>query len=60
MVKGFLEDPLDPQPALIIPSPALFIPLPDKVFPNKLAPNVPNNTLKNAPFCSFASFEIFH
>ena len=29
---------------------------PDKRFPNKLAPNVPNNILKNPPFCSFTSF----
>ena len=38
------------------PSPALFIPLPANIFPNKLAPNVPNNLLKHPSFCSFASF----
>ena len=32
--------------------------LPANRFPNKLAPNVPNNMLKNSPFCSFASFLI--
>ena len=45
----FIEDLLDPQTALFIPSPA-------NIFPNKLAPNVPNNILRNPPFCSFASF----
>ena len=46
----------DLQPALRNPSPAVAIPLPAKVFPNKLAPNVPNSILKNSPFCSLASF----
>ena len=32
------------------PSPAIFIPLPAE------APNVPNNLLRNPPFCYFASF----
>ena len=31
-----------------------------KRFPNKLAPNVPNNILRNPPFCSFTSFLILH
>ena len=50
-----------PKPALKTPSPALFIhlplacpalyiPLPIKRSPNKLAPNVPNNALRNPPF----------
>ena len=39
-----------------LPFPALFTPRPVKRFPNKLAPNVPNNTLRNPPFCSFTSF----
>ena len=48
-----------PSPALIIPSPALIIPLPPvNKFPNKPAPSVPNNMLKNPPFCSFTSFSI--
>ena len=40
------------------PEPALTIPFPDNKFPNKLAPHVPNNILKNPPFCSFVSFII--
>ena len=47
----------DLQPALINPFPALFIPLPDKVLPNNLAPNVPNNILRNPPELHF---ELFH
>ena len=56
------EDEGRPKPALRIPSPDLFIPLlfpalyishPVKRFPNKVAPNVPNNKLRNPPFCSF-------
>ena len=41
-----------PSPALYIPLPfpALYIPFPVKRFPNKLAPNVPNNILRNPPF----------
>ena len=38
--------------------PTLIVPLPANRFPNKLALNVPNNMLKNAPFCSIASFLI--
>ena len=38
------------------PSPALFIPLRAKILPNKHAPNVPNNLLRNPNFCSLASF----
>ena len=54
---------LFPQPALTIPFPLLFlepaltIPFPVNTFPNKLAPKVPHNILKN-PFCSFVSFLI--
>ena len=53
-----------PVPALTIllpflfPEPALTIPFPANKFPNKLAPKVPNNILKNPPFCSFVSFLI--
>ena len=32
--------------------------MPVNRFPNKLAPNIPNNLVKNPPFCSFASFWI--
>ena len=32
------------------------MPLPVNRFPYKLAPNVPNNIPRNAPFCYFASF----
>ena len=46
-----------PRPRLvgIAPSPAVIVSL----LANKIAPNVPNNILKNPPFCSFASFLIF-
>ena len=37
--------------------PALTITFPVK-FPNKVAPKVPNNILKNASFCSFVLFLI--
>ena len=50
-----------PSPALTIPlpSPALIIPFqPVNKLPNKLAPNVPNNILKNPPLCSLVSFSI--
>ena len=50
----------------LLPSPALTIPLPSPVLiilfppvnklPNKLAPNVPSNILKNLPLCSLVSF----
>ena len=51
----FNEDLLDPYLALIVPSPALITPLPASIFPNKLAPSVESNILRNPPFCSFAS-----
>ena len=42
--------------------PVLTVSFPDKLFvnksPSKLTPNVPNNILKNHPFCSFVSFLI--
>ena len=39
-----------PSPARTIPSPALIIPCPPvNKLPNKLAPNVPSNILKNHP-----------
>ena len=47
-----------PSPALIVPWPALIVPLPVNRFPNKLAPNVPNNMPRNPPFCYFASLLI--
>ena len=40
--------------ALFIPRPFLFIPQPDKIFLNKLAPNIPNYILRIPPF--FTSF----
>ena len=47
--KNFLfEDPLEPYPALTTPVPA-------NISPNKLAPNLPNNILRNPSFCSLAS-----
>ena len=39
-------------------SPALIVSLPVNRFPNKLAPYVPKNKLRNPPLCSFASFLI--
>ena len=51
-----MEDLFDPHRALMNPSPALFIPLRPNIFPNKLAPHVPNNTLRNPLFCSLNSF----
>ena len=57
--KTFLiEDLLDPYPALTVPSPALITSLPVNIFPNRLAPNVPNSILRNPTFCSLASFLI--
>ena len=48
-----------PSSALITPSPARTIPFPPvNKFPNKLAPNVPINILKNPPICSLVSFSI--
>ena len=41
-----------------MPFPALTDPFPDNKFPNKAAPKVNNNILKNPPFCSSVSFLI--
>ena len=50
---------LTPSPALITPSPARTIPFPPvNKFPNKIAPNVPINILKNPPLCYLVSFSI--
>ena len=46
----------DLKTPLFLPFPALYVPCPVKRFPNKLAPNVPSNILKNPPFCPFTSF----
>ena len=44
-----------------LPSPALIIPFPPvNKLPNKLAPNVPSNILKNPPLCSLVSFLIVY
>ena len=43
---------------LAVYSPALITPLSANIFPNKLVSNVPNNILRNPPFCPFASFLI--
>ena len=40
--------------------PALTFPLPPKIFPNKLAPQVPNNILRNPPYFLYVHFEFFH
>ena len=48
-----------PSPEGTIPPPALTIPFPRvNKFPNKLAPDVPNNILENPPLCSLVSFSI--
>ena len=53
-----------PVPALTMPLPFLFplpalaIPFPVYKFPNKLAPKILNNILKNPPLCSFVSLLI--
>ena len=53
--------PLLPLPALTIPSPALTLPFPPvNKLPNKLAPNVPSNILKNPPICYLVSFLMFY
>ena len=48
----------DPSPALTHPFPALFIPLPANILSYKRAPSIPNNILRNPPFCSLISFPI--
>ena len=63
-MRLYLKSNCFPEPALTIHFPLLFtdpaltIPFPINKFPNKLAPRVPNNILKNPPFCSFVSFSI--
>ena len=49
-----------PFPGIVAmaPCPALVIPLLANILPNKIALNVLNNTLRNPPFCYFASFSI--
>ena len=48
-----------PSPAPTIPSTAVTITFPPvNKFPNKLAPNVQSNILKNPPLCSLVSFSI--
>ena len=62
-MRRYEKSILFPSPVLTVSSPALYIPLPFlftlfpvRRFPNKLAPSVPNNVLRNPPFCSFTSF----
>ena len=40
------------------PLPVRISSVPAKIFPNKIARNVPNNMSRNPPFCSFDSFSI--
>ena len=54
--RSLSEDLLDPWPALTVPSPALITPLPANIFTNRLAPNVPNNVLRNLPFILLLQF----
>ena len=42
----------------VVVQPGLNIRFPANMFPNKVAPKVPKNILKNPPFCSFVSFLI--
>ena len=57
---GFFLRPL-PSPARTIPSPGRIIPFPPVTkLPNKLAPNVPSNILKNPPLCSFLIVLLTH
>ena len=48
----------NPCPVLYVPCPVLHNPFPVNKLPNHDTPNVPNNVLKNPPFCSFVSFLI--
>ena len=63
-MRRYLKSHSFPVPALKIPFPFLFpvpavtILFPVNKFPNKPAPKVPNNILKNRHFCSFVSFLI--
>ena len=41
---------------LLLPQPALTTPFPVNKLPNKFAPKLPSNILKNPPFCYFVSF----
>ena len=43
----------------MVPSPPRIIPLLANKCPNNIAPNIPNKILRNPPFCSFASFQLF-
>ena len=43
---------------LLIPLPAVFTPFAASIFPNKLAPNVPNNVARHPAFCYFVSFSM--
>ena len=54
--QSLLKDEAVLKTPFITPFPALYIPFLGKRFPNKLAPNVPNNKRRNPPFCSFTSF----
>ena len=47
---------LDPYPALIVPFVVLATPLPASIFPNKLAPSIPNNILRKPYFRPLTSF----
>ena len=49
--------PIVPSNAQMIP--CHLAPMPPSIFPDKLAPNVPN-ILRNPPFWSFASFLILY
>ena len=48
----------NPCPVLYIRCPVLNNPFPVNKLPNKDASKVPNNILKNPPFCSFVLFLI--
>ena len=49
-----ITDHLHPRLVSIAPSLVQITSLSVNRFPNKVAPNVPNNTLRNLPLCYFA------
>ena len=57
--RSVAEDLLGLYVALMNPSPTLFISLLPNIFPNKLAPNVPNSIPRNPPLFSELHFELF-
>ena len=44
------------QKSILFPKPALNTSFPANMLPKKLTPKVPNNILKNPPYCCFVSY----